>query len=78
MTAWVNFVYARFAWLRAGLRRKERTLFGVFAARLKPCPDTCMADGCGVVVQAAYARFALLRASLRRKEGRYFAAFRHG
>jgi hypothetical protein len=24
----------------------------VFTARLKPCPDTCMVDGCGVAVQA--------------------------
>jgi len=29
--------------LRAGLRRKEETLFCVFTARLKPCPDTCFA-----------------------------------
>jgi len=45
-------VYARFALLRAGLRRKVGSLFCVFAARLKPCPDTCMACGCGVAVQA--------------------------
>ncbi|MBZ5491059.1 MAG: hypothetical protein LAO76_09020 [Acidobacteriia bacterium] len=44
--------YARSALLRAGLRRKEGSLFCVFTARLKPCPDTCMAGGCGVAVQA--------------------------
>ena len=29
-------------------------LFGfcVFTARLKPCPDTCMVDGCGVAMHA--------------------------
>jgi hypothetical protein len=42
---------------------KEELLFCVFVARLKPCPDTCMAGGCGVAVQAVYARFALLRVS---------------
>jgi hypothetical protein len=49
MTAWV---YARSALLRAGLRRKEWSLFCIFTARLKPCPDTCMADGCSGAVQA--------------------------
>jgi deoxyinosine 3'endonuclease (endonuclease V) len=44
--------FARFALLRAGLRRKEGSLFCVLTARLKPCPDTCMVDGCGVAVQA--------------------------
>jgi hypothetical protein len=44
--------YSRFALLRAGLRRKEGLLFCVFTARLKPCPDTCMAGGCGVAVRA--------------------------
>jgi hypothetical protein len=37
MAAWVN-IYARFALLRAGLRRKEESLFCVFAARLKAVP----------------------------------------
>jgi hypothetical protein len=27
--------------------RKEGSLFCVFTARLKPCPDTFMVDGCG-------------------------------
>jgi hypothetical protein len=64
---WCRRGYVRFALLRAGppphhaktarvggpgLRRKEGSLFCVFTARLKPCPDTCMADGCGVAVQA--------------------------
>jgi hypothetical protein len=41
--------YARFALLRAGLRRKEG-FFCFFTARLKPCPDTCMAGGYGTAV----------------------------
>jgi hypothetical protein len=45
-------VYARFALLRAGLRRKEGPLFCVFTARLKPCPDTCIVDGCDLALQA--------------------------
>jgi len=35
----------RSAALRAGLRRKERSCFATFAARLKPCPDTCLTQG---------------------------------
>ena len=31
---------------------KEGALFCVVTARLKPCPDTCVADGCGVAVHA--------------------------
>jgi hypothetical protein len=48
-----KLVYARFALLRASpAGGKEGSLFCAFAARLKPCPDTCMVDGYGVVVQA--------------------------
>jgi len=48
-----KLVYARFALLRASpAGSEEGSLFCGFAARLKPCPDTCMADGCGVAVQA--------------------------
>jgi hypothetical protein len=48
-----KLVYARFVLLRASpAGRKEGALFCVFTARLKPCPDTCMASGCGVAVQA--------------------------
>jgi hypothetical protein len=31
---------------------EEGSLFCVLTARLKPCPDTCMAGGYGVAVQA--------------------------
>jgi hypothetical protein len=44
MPAWAN-IYARFALLRAGLRRKEGALFCVLAARVNLCPDTCTVDG---------------------------------
>ena len=71
-------VYARFASLRAGLRRKEDTLFCVFTARLKPCPDTCMVDGCGMAVQADRVGVPVLsERNLRKKrEGVRSSAFR--
>ncbi|MGH9634501.1 MAG: hypothetical protein ACRD72_06650 [Candidatus Angelobacter sp.] len=50
---WAQLVYARFALLRAGpAGGKEEALFYVVTARLKPCPDTCMVDGCGAAVQS--------------------------
>jgi hypothetical protein len=56
--------------MRAGLRRKEGPLFCVFAARLKPCPDTCMVDGCGVAVQADTGRAGGVEPTLRKmREG---------
>jgi hypothetical protein len=36
----------RSAVLRAGLRQRGRSCFATFAARLKPCPDTCLTQGC--------------------------------
>jgi hypothetical protein len=40
------------ALLRAGLRRIGRVVICGFTARLKPCPDTCIVDGCDMAVQA--------------------------
>ena len=55
-TTQMNADYSRFALLRASLRRNEGSLFCVLTAQLKLCPDTYMADGCGVVVQAGGVR----------------------
>jgi|SRR5579864_3277557 len=50
---WCRRFYARFALLRAGpAGGKEGVVILRLTARLKPCPDTCMGDGCGVAVQA--------------------------
>jgi len=47
--------FARFALLRASpAGGKEGSLFCVFTARLKPCPDTCMVDGHNIVEHAKW------------------------
>jgi hypothetical protein len=54
----VRHPFTRSAWKRtlhngsAGERRAIVRGGNSFTARLKPCPDTCMVDGCGVAVQA--------------------------
>lgn len=37
------------------------------SARLKPCPDTCMGDGCGMAVQADVGRAGGVEPTLRKK-----------
>ena len=55
-------VYSRFALLRASpAGSEEGALFYVFTARLKPCPDTCMIDGCGMAVQTDMGEPTLVR-----------------
>jgi hypothetical protein len=41
-----------FALLREPCGQQGRSVFSGVAARLKPCPDTCMVDGCDVAVRA--------------------------
>ncbi|HEY2913705.1 MAG TPA: hypothetical protein VGK21_10130 [Candidatus Angelobacter sp.] len=51
----IGGLYVRFALLRAGpAGSKEGAFFCGFAARLKPCPDTCMVDGCDMVEHAEW------------------------
>jgi hypothetical protein len=56
--------------LRAGpAGGKEGLLFCVFAARLKPCRDTCMAGGCGGGVGGFMRAPRCCARALRRKGG---------
>jgi len=68
--------YARFALLRASPCGQQGMIFFLcFTARLKPCPDTCMVDGCGVAVQAGVG-VGIVRENIKKRRGGFIRASR--